>query len=93
MNVKTLIKITAKKLKMSRAATKIVVDAFLNEMKSCFPEEKEIRIEGLGTLYLTKRKKLMARHPIKGIPIEVPEKNVIRFRMSEKLKDKLNQNL
>lgn len=93
MNVKTLIKLTAKKLKMSRAPTKIVVDAFLNEIKTCFPEEKEIRIEGLGTLYCTKSKKLIARHPVKGTPLEIPEKNIIRFRMSKKLKKELNPNL
>ena len=50
----------------------------------------KIQIPGFGTFKMNKRKGRIGRNPKTGEPMEIPSKQVIKFKISKILAEKIN---
>ena len=65
---------------------------FINEIKLALYKKENVEIRDFGTWSIHTQKSRNARNPKSGQKIEIPEKKKIRFKMSKKLFEKINEN-
>lgn len=63
----------------------VVFEGIINEILN----NKKVILKNLGTIYVKKVAAKTARNPRTGETVNVPTKNVLRFRPSVNLKDKI----
>ena len=73
----------------SKAAAKRIVDAITDSMIESIASG-ELAIAGLGTFHVVAREARVGRNPQTGDAIDIPAKNVPKFRASKKLKEAVN---
>ena len=72
------------------AAGQRVVAAFLEVMSEEFEKGNDVRLMGFGNFTVKTRPARKARNPQTGDSIDVPEKQVIKFKVSAGLNTRLN---
>lgn len=87
MNKKKLISQIAEQTGLSQADVVKVLDAFVEVVKSSLKAGETIRLVNFGTFEVAQQKARKSRNPRTGEPIEVPAKQVPRFRPGKGLKD------
>ena len=55
--------------------------------------KKKIKIKNFGTFFLKKKNKRIGRNPLSKRTHEISERNVVTFKISEKLKNKINKHV
>lgn len=74
--------------------TKKEASDFVNEvlevMKEALEEGEEIKVSGFGKFEVRKKGERIGRNPRTGDEIVIPERKVLRFKVSQVLKDELN---
>ena len=70
-----------------------IVDDIISILISNIIAEKKIKIKNFGTFTLKKKNKRVGRNPKSKINHEISERNVVNFKASEDLKEKLNINV
>ncbi len=86
-----LVKIVSQQTGILRRDTKIVVDAFLDAIKTSLIQDKHIELRGFGTFKNKKRKEKIGRNPKTGNEIPIPPRVVPTFKFSKMLKSEVNE--
>lgn len=66
------------------------VNEILEVMKEALEEGEEIKLSGFGKFEVRKKGERIGRNPRTGDEIVIPERKVLRFKVSQVLKDELN---
>lgn len=66
------------------------VEAVFETMKETLEGGDSIKISGFGKFEVRGKGKRVGRNPRTGIEIEIPERRVLRFKISQVLKTELN---
>jgi integration host factor subunit alpha len=66
------------------------VEAVFETMKETLESGKSIKVSGFGKFEVREKGKRIGRNPRTGVEIEIPERRVLRFKVSQVLKDELN---
>ena len=72
-----------------REATEFV-EAVFETMKETLESGENIKVSGFGKFEVHHKGRRMGRNPRTGVEIEIPERKVLRFKVSAVLKDQLN---
>jgi DNA-binding protein HU-beta len=90
MNKTDLIKRVSDEIGVIQRETSIIVDAVLNEIFKGIMENDNVTFKNFGSFHKVKRKARKMKNPYDGSDVDVPEKTIISFKMSQKMKRKLN---
>jgi integration host factor subunit alpha len=66
------------------------VNEVLELMKETLEDGEEIKVSGFGKFEVRKKSERIGRNPRTGDEILIPERKVLRFKVSQVLKDELN---
>ena len=88
-----LIKLLKKKhSKLNKLQLEQIIDTFFQSIARALKDRKTVELRGFGTFFIRKIKEnYSARNPKTGELLYVPKKNKIKFRISKKFKEFLNQ--
>ncbi len=78
------------KLGFSRRECANIVDAFFDAIKKTLAEGENVKISGFGNFIVKQKKARRGRNPQTGDEIEISERKVLNFRLSQVLKDEIN---
>lgn len=90
MNKKDLVARVATKTGNTKVLTKDIVDATFDSIVDSLSEGNRIHISGFGGFKVVKRDPRQGRNPGDGSPVDVPKKNIVKFRTAVYLRDKVN---
>ena len=76
---------------LSRDMDKLFKIIFL-EFTKAFCRDENIEIRGFGTYKITKRKARIGRNPKNSQLVQIPEKKMIKWKMSKTFFNRLNKN-
>tara|TARA_B100000989_G_scaffold245145_1_gene192249 strand:- start:1170 stop:1463 length:294 start_codon:yes stop_codon:yes gene_type:complete len=74
---------------LSRDLNKLI-DIILKEIKNTLNRDEGVELRGFGTFRTNIQKQSIRRNPKDGTKVNVPEKKIIRWKMSKDLFKKLN---
>lgn len=86
MNKAELIDSMAKVSKLPRAACKNALEAFITSVGGALKQGKAVALTGFGTFVIMKRKSRVGVNPATGKKMQIPAKNVPKFRPGKALK-------
>ena len=86
MNKAELIESMAKVSKMPRAACKNALEAFITSVSNALKQNKDVALTGFGTFVVMKRKSRVGVNPATGKKMQIPAKNVPKFKPGKALK-------
>ncbi len=66
------------------------VEEVFETMKDVLSEGEEIKVSGFGKFEVRAKGERVGRNPRTGVEITIPERCVLRFKVSQVLKDRLN---
>lgn len=66
------------------------VDAVFETMKETLEGGEDIKVSGFGKFEVRHKGERVGRNPRTGVEIMIPERKVLRFKVSQVLKDELN---
>ena len=92
MNKKQLVNKIASSLNQSKADAERTFDSILNLILDCLKNDEQVKIAGFGTYKVAKRKARIGRNPKNSESVQIPEKNVIKWKMSKIFFNRLNKN-
>ncbi|MFH1254770.1 MAG: HU family DNA-binding protein [bacterium] len=87
MNKAELIEHMAKSTKLSKAACKGAIEAFVEAVESTLKKGKDVVLTGFGTFTVIKRKTRIGINPATGNKMTIPAKKVPKFKPGKQLKD------
>lgn len=83
----------AEEMDISVAQAREAVNFFVGALSEGLQQAKQVKLAGLGTFFTDVRKPREGRNPATGAPVVVPERCIVRFRVSPKLKVMLNEDV
>ena len=86
MNKAQLIENMAKISKMPRSACKHALEAFITAVGTALKQNKDVALTGFGSFVVMKRKSRVGVNPATGKKMQIPAKNVPKFRPGKALK-------
>jgi len=69
-----------------------IIEIIFQEIINSLKEGKNIEIRGFGTYKIVKRKARVGRNPKNAELVQIPEKNVIKWKTSKDFFKRLNKN-
>lgn len=66
------------------------VDTVIETMKETLETGEEIKVSGFGKFEVRHKGERVGRNPRTGVEIMIPERKVLRFKVSQVLKDEIN---
>lgn len=66
------------------------VDIVLEMMKETLESGDELKVSGFGKFEVRHKGERIGRNPQSGVEIMIPKRKVLRFKVSQVLKDELN---
>ena len=90
MNKSDLIEKVAKECNMSKAGADQALNSVLGAITDAVSEGDKVTLIGFGTFSVTKRAAREGRNPQTGKTMQIPAKNVIKFKAGKKLVDVAN---
>ncbi len=90
MNKSDLVEKVANDCNMSRAAADQALSSVLRAITSAVAEGDKVTFIGFGTFSVTKRAAREGRNPQTGKTIQIPAKNVVKFKAGKKFADAAN---
>ena len=85
-----IVELIAEKTGFTAKDVKVVVEQFLEEIKSCMKDDKHLEIRGFGTFKVKNHKARKARNPKTNEEVQVPSKRKAFFKVSRELNNLLN---
>jgi nucleoid DNA-binding protein len=85
-----IVELVAEKTGLTMKDVKIVVELFLDEVKTYLVEGNHLEIRGFGTLKVKNHKARKARNPKTGQEVVVPARKKAVFKVSKELNKLLN---
>ncbi len=90
MNKAQLIDAIAADTGLSKADAKKSLDSVLDNVQKTLKKGDRISLVGFGSFSVSKRNARTGRNPQTGKEIEIPEKNVVKFKPGSELNDSVN---
>ncbi len=90
MNKKELIESIADAADISRASAEKALNGTLAAIADVLKEGNKVTLVGFGTFSVSRREARQGRNPQTGKTIDIPAKNVIKFKAGSKLSDAVN---
>lgn len=85
-----LIEKIAKRLDLSPADTKAVLEDFLETMKSTLASGEDLMVSGFGRFQVNDKAPRKGRNPATGGTMTLDKRRVVTFKCSGKLRDQIN---
>lgn len=79
------------KVGLSKKEAQDIIEILFETMKQTFAEGESIKISGFGTFNVKKKMARRGRNPKTGEDLEITPRKVITFRVSNKLKEEIEQ--
>lgn len=86
MNKADLIESMSKVSKQPRAICKTLLETFITCVGNSLKQNKEVALTGFGTFVVMRRKSRVGVNPATGKKMQIPAKNVPKFRPGKALK-------
>ena len=86
MTKAALIDVIAKKSKISKKASGIALNTFVDAITVALKKGDKVTLVGFGTFSVVKRKARLAKNPRTGATIKVPAKKAPKFKAGRELK-------
>ena len=86
MNKADLIESMVKVSKLPRGVCKTSLEAFITSVGNALKQNKEVALTGFGTFVVMRRKSRVGVNPATGKKMQIPAKNVPKFRPGKALK-------
>lgn len=83
MTKANIIELISDKTGFTGTEVKVVVEAFLQEVKNCMMEDKALEIRGFGTFKVRNFKARTARNPKSGEEVMVPARKKVVLKVSK----------
>ena len=90
MNKGQLIETIANDASISKAEAAKAVDSFIKTTTSTLKNGENLTLVGFGSWTVNRRKSRTGRNPQTGQPINIPEKNVVKFKAGSNLVSSIN---
>ena len=90
MNKAQLIDAIATGSGLSKADSKKALDAFINVTNDTLKKGDKLSLVGFGSFSVEKRAARKGRNPRTGKEIDIPAKNVVKFKVGADLADNVN---
>ncbi len=90
MNKKQLIESIADAADISKAAAEKALNGTLAAIAETLKKGDKVTLVGFGTFSVSKREARKGRNPQTGADIEIPAKNIAKFKAGSKLSDAIN---
>ncbi len=87
MNKAQLIDAIADKAGLTKADAKKALDAFVESTTDALKNGDRVALIGFGSFSVSTRSARTGRNPQSGAPIEIPEKNVVKFKPGAELSE------
>ena len=75
----------------TRAAAAEMIDLVFETMKARLAEGENVKLSGFGNFTVADKATRMGRNPQTGEELEISARRVVRFKVSQVLKDKVNE--
>lgn len=75
---------------LTKKETRDYVEKVLETMKNTLSEGEEIKVSGFGKFEVRSKGERVGRNPRTKVEIKIPARHVLRFKVSQVLKDRLN---
>lgn len=89
MNKTDLVSAVAGRTELSKAQITMALDAAIDVISTTLRKGEDVRLVGLGTFYVMRRKALTGRNPRTGAPIKIKPGRVPKFKAAKALKQSL----
>ena len=86
MNKAELIEMMSKASKLSKISCKAALEAFIECVSTALKQNKTVSLTGFGAFLVTRRKSRVGVNPATGKKMQIPAKNVPKFKPSKALK-------
>lgn len=86
MTKAALVDAIAKKSKISKKASGIALNTFIDAITAALKKGDKVTLVGFGTFSVVKRKARLAKNPRTGATIKVPAKKAPKFKAGRELK-------
>lgn len=86
----TIVDCVNEKVGVSKKEASDYVDAVFEAIKETLEAGEELKVSGFGKFEVRQKGTRVGRNPRNGIEIMIPERKVLRFKVSQVLKDQLN---
>lgn len=90
MNKAELVDAIASDSGLSKADSTRAVDSFVKTVGSALKNKDRVGLVGFGSFSISKREARAGRNPQTGKPIDIPAKNVVKFKAGSDLVGKVN---
>ncbi len=90
MNKSNLIDVMAADAGISKVVAKMALESFTSNVTSALKSDQKVALVGFGTFSVSKRAARSGRNPQTGKPIDIPAKNVAKFKAGAALSDSIN---
>ncbi len=90
MNKKELVDSISNSADITKAAAEKVLECFMQSIESALKNDGKVVLVGFGTFSVSKRKGRTGRNPQTGKEIDIPAKNIPKFKAGTKLSEVIN---
>ena len=90
MNKADLVDFVAGESGLTKKDTRAVIGTVMDGIKAGLAADGKVTLVGFGTFSTVHREARTARNPQTGEPVDVPAKNVVKFKASKALKETVN---
>ncbi len=87
MNKAQLIDAMAKDAEISKADAQKALEAFIKNTTESLQRQEKVTLVGFGSFSVSKRESRAGRDPRTGNIIQIPSKNIVKFKAGAKLSD------
>lgn len=90
MNKKQLIESMAMEMETTQVVASGAVNAFIDIVEDVLSSGNPVQLPGFGTFSVSERAARKGRNPATGESIDIPARNVVKFKVGAKLKAAVN---
>jgi len=85
-----IVNVLYEKLGFSKRECAHIVDTFFEVIKGTLSKGENVKLSGFGNFVVKDKKSRRGRNPQTGKEIEISQRRVVNFRLSQVLKDDIN---
>jgi integration host factor subunit alpha len=92
MTKQEIVSMVYEKLGFSKRESSDIVEQFFKIIKNNLAQGENVKISGLGNFVVKEKRARKGRNPQTGEEIQITPRRVLNFRLSQVLKDEINNN-
>jgi integration host factor subunit alpha len=77
---------------LSRAECSSLVESIMGHIAEALTRGENVKISGFGTFILRDKPPRMGRNPKTGVEVPIPQRRVMTFRPSQRMRDEVARN-